>query len=493
MLEDTQTVGAPGWWLLRLGERLKHDGQRFDRLDAYHRGNPPVPFGNRKMREAYRRLQKQARSNYAALVAETLLERMKVVGFRGGASGTDDSDSTAWGWWQDNNLDANALLVHRCAVVMSRAYVIVGHGTNGQPLVTGEDPRQVIHESDPTDRRKVRAALKTWWDDVDKVQQAVVYLPDAVHYFRTNRVGSTERAASQHLWSAANWTIDDTDAPNGVAENPFGVVPVVPFINRPNLAGDSLGEFEDVTDVLDRIATGTLDRLVIAAMQAYRQRWATGVDPTDESGDVQNYWDPGADLLWLVPDQNAKFGDFQSTDVGPLINSIESDVQHLAAITRTPPHYLIGAVVNVSGDALAAAETGLVSKVIEREVEFGEAWEQVYRLCGQVLGQDVPADAEVIWRDPQFHTLTELAAASVQLDQAGVPWRARMRLLDFTPSEIDRMQSERVDDAMLAGLANTPTVGQPQTAPHNTPSVAGDRPSTTNGARSGVTTPGGNS
>jgi hypothetical protein len=45
----------------------------------------------------------------------------------------------------------------------------------------------------------------------------------------------------------------------------------------------------------------------------------------------------------------------------------------------------------------------------------------------------------------------------VQLQAAGVPWRTRMRLLDMTPSEIDRMDAERAADAMLsATLAPLP-------------------------------------
>lgn len=449
MLDDANEPNSPGWWLLRLGKKLADEEHRFNTLEAYHRGDPPVPFGNRRMREAYRRLQKQSRSNYAALISETLLERMKVVGFRSGSSGDATADHEAWQWWQKNFLDADSSLVHRAAVTMSRSYVIVGMNDDGSPLVTPEDPRQVIHESDPANRRHVRAALKTFWDDVHEVSVATVYLPEAIYYFRTN-----ERVRKPgELWQAANWDVDDEDYPDGVAPNPFeGEIPVVPFVNRPNLCGEGCGEFEDVIDVLDRIATGTLDRMVIASMQAYRQRWATGMDPTDEDGVSQSVFDPGADLLWVVPDAGAKFGEFATTDLGPLTSAIASDVQHLAALTRTPPHYLIGQVVNVSGDALAAAETGLVSKVVEREVEFGEAWEQVYRLCGAVLGQDVPDDAEVLWRDPESRTLTELAAANVQLMTAEVPWRTRMRMLDFTPSEIDRMETERMSDALVAGL-----------------------------------------
>lgn len=453
MLDDASLPNTPDWWLLRLGARLQTERKRFDRLDNYHRGKHPVPYGNRKMREAYRRLQKQARSNYAGLVAETLLERMKVVGFRAGGRETDTTDTTAWGWWQANKLDANSGLVHRAAVVMSRAYVIVGD-RDGKPLVTGEDPRQVIHESDPSDRYALRAALKVWADDVEQAVLAVLYLPDTIHYYRAR--SDVKSAAS--LWKPTVWEVDTTNAfaPNGIAVNPFGVPPVVPFVNRPDLTGEGLGEFEDVTDIQDRINTVVLDRLVISAMQAYRQRWVKGIDLEDKNGNPQTSFDPGADLLWAVPDQKAEFGEFGAVDLAPLISAIESDVSHMAAITRCPPQYLLGSVINVSGDALTAAETGLVAKTGEREQEYGESWEAVYRLAGKVMGQTIPDDAEVLWRDPQFRSLTEMASANVQLKTAGVPWRTRMTMLDKTPPEIERMDSERHADAALAALTAPP-------------------------------------
>ncbi|GAA0632225.1 hypothetical protein GCM10010174_61550 [Kutzneria viridogrisea] len=466
MLADATTPGSPDWWLLRLGRALAEDRPRLDTLHSYWVGDHPLPYGNRKMREAYKRLQRQARSNYAGLVAETILERIKVLGFRSGSSSgsrligasnaaavADQTDQDAWRWWQHNRMDANSGLVHRAAVVMSRAYVIVwpqprtAADQEPMPLVTGEDPRYVIHESDPTDRYKVRAALKVWRDDVEQRDLAVVSLPDSIHYYRSTQAMTHD----QRPWQPQKWMTDTPDyAPDGTADNPFGEVPVVPFLCRPDLYGRALGEFEDVTDIQDRINTVVLDRLVISAMQAYRQRWAKGVDLEDENGNVQSVFDPGADLLWAVPSENAAFGEFNATDLTPLIKAIESDVTHLAAITRTPPHYLIGAMVNVSGDALAAAETGLVSKVQEREQEFGESWEAVYRLAGKVQGREVPDDAEVIWRDPQFRTLTELASASVQLMTAGVPWRTRMEMLGKTPTEIDRMETERAHDALLS-------------------------------------------
>lgn len=488
MLDDTasKTAGSPEWWLLRLGKRLADDADRFDRLERYWRGDPPYPFGNQRMREAYRRLQRLARTNFGSLIAEAVLERMKVMGFRAGADADEEVDKSAWEWWQANGLDADAGLVHRAAVVLSRAYVIVGKrppedeegddegddegGRDPEPLVTVEDPRQVIHESHPTDRRRVMAAMKTYWDDISNTQIAVLFLPRSVHYFEA--VGIRKDTTAVEMWRAQRWRS------TGTIDNPLGEVPVVPFINRPDMAGEGLGEFEDVIDVLDRINTSILDRMVISAMQAYRQRWAKGVSLQDEDGNDTSAFDPGADLLWAVEDENAQFGEFSTTDLTSIVKSIESDVQYLSAITRTPPHYILAGIVNASGDALSVAETGLTSKVVEREQEFGESWERVYRLAAKTQGRTIGTDAEVVWKNPQFRSLTEMASANAQLKAADVPWRTRMRLLDMTPQDIERMEAERMQDAMTMAMMQ-PLLAPPQQGPFQ-PTIPGQ---SGNGAR----------
>jgi hypothetical protein len=444
VLDTVDTPSSPDWWLMRLGNRLHHDRPRLDTLHDYWAGRHPLPFGNQNMRETYRRFQTMARTNFMSLVAESLLERLRVVGFRAGGDKTEANDRAAWGWWQANDMDAVAGLVHRAAVVMGRSYVIVGVDPDDadQPLITGEDPRQVIHETDPANRRKVLAAAKTWWDDVARRHRAVLYLPDSIHYYTSVR--TTEEVDSQ-LWQSAQWNVADDPR-----RNPLDEVPVVAFRNRPNLCGETQGEFEDVVDIQDRINVQVLDRLVISTMQAYRQRWGIGVDVTDEQGRPQAPFDPGADLLWAVPDEKAKFGDFAQSDLSGVLNAVESDVHHLGAITRTPPHYLLGAIVNAAGEALAAAETGLCAKADERINEYSASWEAVYRLAGVITGVEVGTDAEAVWANPQFRSLNEKAAASVQLLAAGVPWRTRMTVLDFTPQEIDRMVAEKVQDAMVA-------------------------------------------
>jgi hypothetical protein len=434
--------------LLRLGTALAADTDRLTTLQQYDDGNHRLPTGNRKMRETYHRLQRMSRSNYTGLVAEAVRERLSVMGFRTGSAGSEKTDEEAWRIWQANSLDADSAIVHHQAGALGRAYVIVGPDPKDSttPIITPESPLQVIHESDPIRPRKLLAAMKTWVDGIQNRQLAILYLPDQIVYFRAVKAGGEISA-----WQATAWELDPE---NGPVPNPLDVVPVVPFVNRRARRPMGMGEFEDVTDIQDRINVTALDRLVTQAMQAYRQRWVKGVEVEDENGNPQRPFDPGADLLWVVPDADAAFGDFQATDLKPILSAASADIRDLAAISRTPPHYLLADIANVSGDALAAAESGLTSKVKDRSVEFGECWERVIRLAGQYVGTDVGQDSTVVWMDPERRTLAELADAAVKWESAGVPFRERMALLGFTPSEIDRMEAERMKDALLASLSN---------------------------------------
>lgn len=446
---DASVPNSPEWWLMRLGTRLGDEATGLDELDHYAEGDHPLPEGHRKARDAYRRFQQMARTNFCGLISSAVGERLAIQAFTTG--GTDKSlDKGAWGLWQANSLDADAGIVHRDALVMGRSYVIVGPPTAddpGVPVITPEDPRLVIHECDPIRRRTVIAALKTWHDDIGSCQRAIVYLPDGYHYFKSPQVDNGDTPVA---WNGRYWDVDTDTFAGGMAPNTIGRVPVVPFVNKGGIRRLGHGEFEDVTGIQDRINVTVLDRLVIQSMQAFRQRWASGVQLYDENGNTVDDFDPGADLVWAVEDTNVKFGDFAQADIAPIMSAAQADITHMAAITRTPVSYLMSQMVNVSGDALIAAEIGLIAKVRARQLEFGESWEQVLRLADAYVAGAVQPNAEIAWVDPAQYGLTQLADAAVKYEMAGVPWRTRMEILGFSPQAIDRMDTERMQDALLA-------------------------------------------
>lgn len=482
-LVDGAQPGSPEWWLHRLSLKLLHEQIRYERLDRYSIGQHDLPEGDARVRETFARFQHKARTNFTGLVADAVRERLNVVGFRYGDA--KDADAEADRIWQANALDSDSGLVHHAAGVFSVAYVIVGPTDPdlGVPLITPEDPRQIMVEMDPVYRRRVRCGMKMWVDEVDRRRHAVIYLPDSIHYFQTKAtalpvapallpttLGSSTYPLGLLVSSSMSW--EESDPP---IRNPLGEVPIVPFWNRRSF-DRALGEFEDVIDIQDRINNTLLDRLVISKMQAYRQRYVQGITiETDEQGRPIAPFRPGVDLLWATESDTAKFGDFAESNPAGLLDAVLADVRDLAAVTRTPSHYFISEMNRVSGDSLKAAETGLVMKVRERMRYFGESWEQVMHLAFKYLGDTERAavqNAETIWADPEIRSRAEMSDAAVKNMAAGVPWRQRMIDLQYSPQEIDRMEAERSVEAFLTmpvPSLPTPATTSPVTATGQVP------------------------
>lgn len=447
---DAQTPNSPGWWFARLLKRLSAQRDRCDVLDAYYRCENGIPVhADKAVKQAYQRLMSMSRTNFAELVVEAVRERMKPVGFRTGAVQDELGDQEAWRIWQANSLDADSALVDRAALSMSTAYVIVG-GLDpdiGAPLITPEDPREVTTESVPGRRRQTAAALKVFCDDVEGVDRALVYLPGFV--FKASR--KTSEAATLDT-DTGGWEWDD-----GTPEKlPAPVVPVVAFVNRPDMHGRPLGEFEPHLPLLDRINFTILNSLEIATMQAFKQRAIKGVPSKDTDGneiDYDDIWSAGPGAMWLLP-ATAELWESGAVDLNPIRQLNRDNVQDLAAVTRTPLFYLTPDAANGSAEGASLAREGLVFKVQDRIVQAGESWEQALALAFLFAGDTARAqraDMEVLWAPPDRVSMAERYDAAVKAKAADVPWRTRMTtILGFSPQETNRMEADRAAEALLA-------------------------------------------
>jgi hypothetical protein len=85
--------------------------------------------------------------------------------------------------------------------------------------------------------------------------------------------------------------------------------------------------------------------------------------------------------LWTFESSDAKVYDLNPTDLSNFVRAVDMFKADLAAQTRTPPHYLLGQVVNASGDALKVAEAGLVSKCRRKILYFSDPWEEAMALA----------------------------------------------------------------------------------------------------------------
>ncbi|MEV7425149.1 phage portal protein [Streptomyces sp. NPDC091212] len=490
---DASVVESPGWWLQRLGKKLLDE--RDDRIGDDNEvtpgltslrhaaeGKPKLPHVPGVDPREIKEWMRDARTNWLSLVIDSPGERLGVDGFRFDDAGNNRdsadearvSDTEANRIWQENSMDADSALVHYGAMSQRRAFVLVERGDDGRPVLTHETPTQVSVEHEQGNRRKLAAGLKLWRDDWTGNTRATLWTPTEVHEFTTRTFNPTfsGRAAELRGWDAMSLPTQ----PDGFRANDIGAVPLVPFINRRNRRPEGFAEHEDVLSIQSRINLSLINLIAAMKYGAFKQRWAAGleVDEDPVTGKPIQPYQLDIRKLWTTDNPEVKFGEFAATDLMPYVRAVEAAVQDLAAISRTPPHYLIGAVVNVSGDALKAAETGLISKVRDRQRAFGESWENVMRLAFRVLGDDARATAwgaETIWRDPESRTISELADAAVKKKAAGVPWHQCMEDMGYTPAQISRMEIDRAADALNATPDERPQPTQPQ--PRDTRTMIG--------------------
>ncbi len=433
-------------WLAILSAKLDEQAKKVDRLEKYNDGDHPLPKPPESLSvevfteacRAFKTLAQMGVTNWVRLVAKAPSERLSVVGFRFGESTTSSKD--VWAIWQRNHLDADSRLVHDTSLSMSTAYALVWADADGQPVITGEHPSQMVVAYVPGSRRRRAAALKRWIDD-DGRWLATLYLPTELYKFKST---TTKPERGQVKWEERR--IDGEAWP---LANPLGVVPVVEFAANAGLKarpfGGGVGEFEPVLPIQDRINKTIFDRLATGEAQAFRQRYAIGwepdIDPVTKKPDPRQVFRASQSILWTFPDEKTKVGEFSQADFKPFINAVESDVNAMAAITQTPPTYLLGAMVNISGDALQAAETGMVSKTAAHRDQFSESWEEVLRLALQVINDPRAADQQsaVMWADIERVTWAQKLDALVKMESLGVP-RAEVwaRIPGIGPSDIER-------------------------------------------------------
>ncbi len=444
---DASEPQSPGWWLENLGKQLYADLDRLETLDAYYRGDPPLPNSASSARAAYAMFQRLARVNFAEAIVEAPRQRMIPLGFRTGADGDENGDRAARALWQANDLDVESVEVHQMGLSMSRSYAIVGR-QDSDVLITAEDPRQVITSHDPATRR-VRAAVKIFRDEAMGTDYAYVYLPGRV-LVAAKQAPRTGASVLGSGFRASAWTW----AGEG-PQVPAGVVPVVRFRNA-----RGLGEFESHIDDLDRINTMLLQRVVIAIMQAFRQRAVKGELPAaDANGNPIDYnavFAAGPDALWTLPD-GVEMWESAIADLSGILASVKADLQMLASTTFTPMHMFLPEAITGSAEGASLSREGLVFKTEGHIARMSIGWRQVMSLAftfaGDAARAALPA-LEPIWAPPERRSLAERADAAVKAKASGVPWRTVMtEIWGFNPEQVDRMESERAADAFVEALA----------------------------------------
>ena len=439
-----------------LNEKLNERGPGLRVYDQYYAGEQPASFLAKDARNALSNALSQMSVNFPKLLVSSLAERLKVTGFR--VDG--ELDTGLWASWRRNRLRDATAQAHVDALVYGSSFAIVWADAQGRATVTVESPLQVAVTRDPVSRQ-VTAGLKRWVD-ADGYARAALYLPDEVVMLSGDRVVNVETSASWQLptdgFTSTGWKTVER------VRNPFGVVPVVPIVNRGRLTEvDGRSEMTDVLGLTDALNKLMADAMVSSEFYARPRRWVTGleVDYDDDGKPIYPFQDAERNgKAFIAEDPQVRFGQFEPSDLTAYSNLTQTVTAQIGALSGLPPHYLgVHGDQPASADAIRSAEASLVARCMELQRTFGAAWADVARLMLAVENDVDPlaADVETVWESPETRTPAQSADAAAKLSSIGVPLRTLLsEVMDWPPEAVEEAMSAARSQAVLDQVSNGP-------------------------------------
>lgn len=413
-------------------KHLKSRDGRIGKIERYLAGDHDFPYMPKTAKSEYKHLAQRSITNWLPLIADTFAKGLFVDGYRP-AKAYDNA--APWTYWQANGLDARQTITHRGALEYGASYVLVLPGDRS-PLIRPLSPtRTHALYADQDDEWPVYALVESGNDGAGKLWR--LYDNEAAY---TLRIGKDSDKPQLLLTESHN----------------LGVTPLVRF--RSSLSDNSKGIIFPLMTIQDRVNESVFSLMIALQYASFRQRWATGLAiPVAEDGKPIEPFKSAVDRLWVTDSPDAKFGDFDQTEVSGHLETYASTVRSMAAVAQTPPHVLLGDLVNLSADALAAAEASTQRKIGEYETIFGESWEQVLRLAAAADGDVASAQdesSEVRWRDTEARSLAQTVDALGKMVQMlGVPAEAAWeRIPGVTDQDVERWKSLRTQGDVFGAL-----------------------------------------
>ena len=191
------------------------------------------------------------------------------------------------------------------------------------------------------------------------------------------------------------------------------------FVNAWTADGQIVGEVAPLIRDQQTLNAVNFDRLIVSRFGAFPQKVISGW-----SGSKDQVLAASARRVWTFEDAEVKATTLAAGSTTDYNAILEEIVQHIALRAGISLANVTGKLVNVSAEALAAAEANQQRKLAARRESFGESWEQVLRLAAAMDGDEATAadsGAEVVWRDTEARAFAAVVDGIAKLTTAGIP------------------------------------------------------------------------
>jgi len=339
-----------------------------------------------------------ARVNVCDIVVQSLTQSLFVDGFI--APGVDDQGDAqdvevpVWRAWMANRMNKHQAGLHRACFTYGTSYTALTPG-EPVPVIRAVSPRMLTAQYGENLDWPVFA-----WERRPTAADWLLYDDELVHRFIKD--------GDRFVWQSST--------PHRCVIDGVGRTPIVRYRDLEDLDLDDDAQSE----VLGGTSLGSKTRVVagqvapLMALQdqmnltsfslkaaewysAFRQRWVVGWVPGDRTAKMA----AGASQLWTFDEApgDMQLGEFNETSLDGFLKSRDATARFAATLSQTPVHELVGELVNLSAEALAAAEAGRDRSVDERKTGLGESHEQTFEAAAAMMGEDIPDDSQILWRD----------------------------------------------------------------------------------------------
>lgn len=458
-MADEEKVRQAAGVVERMSNELRSRRPDIDERLDYFKGNKgTLRFASDEFSDHFNDRFEGFSDNWCQPVAQSPAERMTPLGIRLDEE-SPRTDKELQRVWMANECDRGFSEAALLFTTASRAFALVSPTSDQSvPRISWEHPSQAIVDYDPATGES-RYGLIAWTDD--EYDYATLYSHTEVWKFQ--RKTGQKRPYEWRATPLHGWEPREVAGESWPARNPIGLQPLVELRNQQLLDDEPMSDIGGVMamqDAINLVWAYLLNALDYASLP---QRVVLGADVPkipilDEKGQVVGKRPVDlAELIrervMFVPGQNVSMGEWTAAQLDVFSAVIERAVEHVAAQTRTPPHYLVAKLVNTAAESLTIAEAGLVSKTRERITYVEPALRGIYRRVALAQGDEAKAQAvrwsQIRWKDIQYRSEAQRADALSKKRQIGYPLEYLLELDGVPPWDIPRILEMKRREAAL--------------------------------------------
>ena len=451
-------------------EALKARQKAYAHYAAYYAGKHDLKFATDAFRQAFGHMFKTMAYNRCRSVVDAYADRLNVTGWE--TPGIEEGQTDALGQaatdiWNRNRMPKRQGELFTEAFRSGDAYLIVWPGDDGLARLDINAGHLIEPVYDDEYPERLTMAVKCWQiaRGSDKGKWRVnTYDGEAITRWITSNARSERPVKANALIPY------ESDTEPAETFHDYGAVPVFHLGNDAPTGWYGASELCDVIPLQDGMNKNLNDMLVVSEYAAYRQRWAVGVEPVvnPRTNEDDEAFKPGVDRLWAVADPDAKFGEFDASDMAQFVSVQESWDRKISNVSRVPLHWLGMQGEFPSGESLKTAEGPFTSKIKDRQTAFGDVLGDALAYALHIeQGAPIDTDLQPIWQPAETRSELEALQQATMKKALGLPdaqlWAelgySQEEIAEFTAAKEEAEQKRMEQFATSFDRGGTPPFG----------------------------------